>query len=1074
MQADIVLKVGAATEKVEVSADSTPLLQTQEASTGQVMTTREINDTPLNQRNYVFIAQLAAGVPASNGSRGQGNGDFTANGMRATQNNFILDGIDNNSNAIDFLNGASYVVKPPPDALQEFKVQTGSFSAEFGHSAGAVVNASIKSGTNAFHGNVWEYIRNNALGVASPTEWASGTNSPTQVLPYHQNQFGGTFGGPILRNKLFFFVDYEGNRIVQAFPAITSVPTLKERSGDFTELLEPRLTGAPQPITLFEPGSAGNRLLGSACGNPQNVMCSGEIDSIASKLLSTYPQPNANNGLTYNNYATSRRYTDNTNQFDTRVDWNISTSNQIFGRISWSQQDKTAEPILGEILDGSGTFDSGSFLNYGKNAVFSYNHVFSPAFVNQARFAYNWGHYAWLQPSYNVNLAAQFGMGGIPYGPLNGGLPNIYINGINGMGTPLFQPADEHENVYQIIDDLTMIRGNHTFKFGANFQNVRYSVVQPTFAHSAPGYDGHFTGSPGVAYTGSGVADFLADYMNTNYLSSFTEPNLGRWYRSVYAQDDWKTSRRLTVNLGLRYDFYQPPIERNDRQGLWYSTGPINVPAAGSGVFMLPTSQRSIALDPLFLNLLAKDNIQLVYSGNRSLVLSQKTNFAPRAGVSYQANDRLVFRVGAGLFYGGLENLGNYPNLGTNYPYDIEQFWGAPSCTAGLTSCTTNGSTLESGPPSGGLSLPTLTGQDPKWRSPYSVEYNVATEWGITNNMSLNLAYVGSVSRHLQVVVWPNSSAAIAPAGTNTTSLQPFPDFGGFHVITGAAVSDYNGLQATLQRRFVNGLSFLSTYTWSHSLDDAREPLPSNGEGGNKNYNMFGLGVDYSNSPFDVRQRFTFTGTYELPFGVGRKYLQNPGILNMLAGGWSSTMIFRAQSGQPFTVYDRGAIDPATGNVVGGIAGSGTFAIRTGNVWHGGGTALAGNPGITCPAKVRTVAHWYNPCAFANPPYPSSFGSSGYITGSAAALLYTGGRRGQIAGPGYQRIDMSVFKNFRTFESQYLQFRADVFNLFNTPAWGSPSDSGIGNTGGQITGTRFLGNYSPDPRFFQLALKYYF
>src|SRR5579884_1017576 len=1074
LQADIQLQVGAQSETVQVNAASSPLLQTQDASTGQVMTTKEINDLPLNQRNYVFVAQLAAGVPASNGSRGQGNGDFTANGMRATQNNFILDGVDNNSNAIDFLNGASYVVKPPPDALQEFKVQTGSFSAEFGHSAGAVVNAEIKSGTNSFHGNIWEYIRNNALGVASPTEWASGTTKPTTVLPYHQNQFGGTLGGPVLKNKLFFFADYEGNRIVEAFPAITTVPTMLERTGNFTELLNPTLTGAPQAITLYEPGTAGRQPLGSACSNPQNVMCSGEINSVASTLLNLYPQPNANNVLTYNNYATTRRYTDFTNQFDARVDWNLSATDQVFGRVSWSHEDKTATPILGQILDGSGTFDSGTFLNYGKNAVLSWNHVFSPTLVNQARFAYNWGHYAWLQPSYNQNLAAKYGLGGIPFGPINGGLPNIYINGINGMGTPLFQPSDEHENVYQIIDDLTLIRGNHAFKFGIDLQNVRYSVVQPTFSHSAPGYDGHFTASPGVAYTGSGVADFLADHMNSDYLSSFTEPNLIRWYRAGYAQDDWKLSRRLTLNAGVRYDFYQPPLERNDHQGLWYSTGAINMPAAGTGVFMLPASQKSVALDPTFLSLLTKDNIQLVYSGNRSLVISQKTNFAPRLGLSWQAMNNTVVRIGGGLFYGGLENLGNYPNMGTNYPYDIEQFWGAPSCTAGASSCATNGASHKNGPPTGGLSLPTLTGMDPKWRSPYSIEYNLSVQQALSSSTSFTLAYVGSVSRHLQVVVWPNSSAAIAPSGTNTTFLQPFPDFGGFHVITGGAVSNYNGLQATLERRYINGLSFLTTYTWSRSMDDAREPLPSNNDGGDKNYNIFGLGVDYSRSPFDVNQRFTFAGTYDLPFGKGRKYLRQSRVLDLLVGGWSSTLMFRAQTGQPFTVHDRGAIDPATGNVVGGIAGSGSFAIKVGDPWKGGGTPPAGNPGITCPAKVKTLEHWYNPCAFANPPYPASFGPNGYITGAANALPYTGGRRGQLTSPGYQRIDMSVFKNFPTWESQYLQFRADAFNLFNTPAWGAPSDAGIGNTGGLITGTRFLGNYSPDPRFFQLALKYYF
>lgn len=1069
LQANIPLKIGSVSEKVEVRAEG-ELLQTQEASTGQVVSTQQINDTPLNGRNFVFIAQLTAGVDASNGSRGQGNGDFVANGMRATQNNFILDGVDNNSNAIDFLNGASYVVRPPPDALQEFKVQTGSFSAEFGHSAGAVVNASVKSGTNQFHGDAWEYLRNNDLDA---TDW----NSTQGVLPYHQNQFGATFGGPIIKDKLFFFGDYEGDRIIRDAPALITVPTVLERSGNFSELLSASLTGAAQPITLYEPGSAGTKPLGSVCGNAQNVMCAGEISSIAQKLINLYPLPNANNGRTFNNYSTSRGYADSTNQFDIRMDWNVNSKDQVFGRVSYLKENETVQAVLGPILDGSGTDDDGTFLNYAKNAVVSENHAFSSKLINQLRFGYNWGHFSWLQQSANADLASQYGLGGIPFASLNGGLPNIFINGVNSIGTPLFQPTDEHQDVYQIIDDITMIRGNHTFRFGVDFQNVRYSVLQPTFGHQAYGYDGHFTASPGVAFTGSGVADFLTDHMNTDFSSSLNTSNLGRWYRSGYAQDDWKVKPRLTINLGLRYDFFQPAMERYDHQGLFYPTSPVNVPGTGTGVYALPSSQKNVPLDSTFLGLLAQDNIQLQYSKNRSLVQSQKTNFAPRLGISYQVSNRVVIRSGAGLFYGGLENVGNYPNLGVNYPYDIEQFWGAPSCNAGATSCSTNGATLAGGPPTGGLSTPSLRGADPKWQSSYSIEQNLSVQYSITNNTALTVGYVGSESRHLSDVLFANGSAAIAPSGTNTQLDQPFPNFGTFAYITNEAISNYNGLQATLERRFTNGLSFLSTYTWSHSLDDAREPLPSSGEGGDRSTAILGIRPDYSSSPFDTRHRFTFTGTYELPFGAGRKFLAHPGILDKLVGGWSSTMVFRAESGQPFTVFDAGA--NLNGNLVGGVAGASTFAIKVGDPFTGGGTAPVGNPGTPCPATVKNRNNWYNPCAFTNPLYPSSFPQTcptgPCITGAANVLPYLGAPRGQITDPGYERIDMSVFKNFKTFESQYLQFRADIFNLFNTPSLGIPSNAGINSVNsGQITGPRFFGNYTPDARFFQLALKYYF
>jgi outer membrane receptor protein involved in Fe transport len=1063
LQADLRLQVGTSTESVQVTADSTPLLQTEEASTGQVLSTQEVNEMPLNGRNFVFVAQLAAGVAPSNGSRGQGNGDFIANGQRATQNNFILDGVDNNSNAIDFLNGASYVIKPPPDALQEFKVQTGSFSAEFGHSAGAVINTSIKSGTNKFHGNVWEYVRNNALGEASPATWYSTTG---KLLPYHQNQFGGTIGGPILKNKLFFFGDYEGNRIAQSATVLTSVPTALERIGDFSELLNTSLTGATIPELLYEPGSAGTKLLGTACGSTaSNVMCASEFNSIAKTLLALYPAPNTNGGKTYNNYTTSRHMSDNTNQFDVRVDYNISATDQLFSRVSWSQEDGYRSAPLGPILDGGATDDDGTFINHGKSAVVSENHVFSPTLVNQLRFGYNWGSFAWLQQSDNVNLAAKYGLGGVPFQSMNGGLPNIGISGVNGIGTPTYQPSPEGQNVYQIIDDLTKILGRHTLKFGVDLQNIRYSVLQPTCGHECYGYDGHFTGNPGVSYTGSGVADFLADYMNSDSSSGLTTSNLGRWYRAVYVQDDWKVAQRLTVNLGLRYDFFQLPIERHDHQALFYYTSPINVPGAGTGVYMLPSSQKNVALDTTFVNTLAKDNIKLLYSDNRSLVESQKTNFAPRIGISYQVTNRLVARSGFGIFYGGVENLGNYPNIALNYPFYQGYSWPSPSCTAGMTSCATNGASLKGGPPSGGLSQPSLAGQDPQFKSAYSIEENLSLQYSITNDTSLTVGYVGSGSRHLPVVVWPNFAAAVAPSGTNTQYLQPFPDFSAWNpYVADQSIANYHGLQTTLQRKFTSGLSFLSSYTWSHSLDDSREPLPSNGEGGDLSFPIFGLRVDYANSPFDVRQRFTFTGTYDLPFGVERKYLHSKGIVDILAGGWSSTMMFRAETGQPFSVSGNGTT----------VAGASTFAALVGDPFKGGGTPQASNPNITCPAKVRTLTNWYNPCAFANPAYPTSFGTQGYITGAANVRPYLGGKREQIDGPGYERIDMSMFKNFNTFESQHLEFRADIFNLFNTPTWGPPSNTGIQSNGGLITSTRTLGNYTPDARFFQLAMKYYF
>jgi hypothetical protein len=296
-----------------------PLLDTQTSAVGQVISTKTINDTPLNGRNWVYIAQLTAGVaPPFGNTRGSGTGDFVANGQRAEQNNFILDGVDNNTNLIDFLNGSSFVVRPPPDALSEFSLQTSNYSAEFGHSAGAVMNASLKSGTNQIHGDAWEYFRNTNLDARN---W-----NAQSVSPYHQNQFGATLGFPILKNRLFYFGDVEANRISIGQTGVFTVPTPLMRQGDFSELLNPSLTGANGPIQLYQPNSGGTQTL--SCNGQNNVLCAGQINPVAQNILKMYPQPNTNGGKLLNNLVENVPTRNNTFQWDQRLDWNITTKDQ--------------------------------------------------------------------------------------------------------------------------------------------------------------------------------------------------------------------------------------------------------------------------------------------------------------------------------------------------------------------------------------------------------------------------------------------------------------------------------------------------------------------------------------------------------------------------------------------------------------------------------------------------------------------------------------------------------------------------------------------------------------------------
>jgi hypothetical protein len=1064
LEADIKLVPGSVAQNVSVKAGAAELLETEQSSVGQTMSSKVINETPLNGRNYVFIAQLAAGVVQAAGSRGQGNGDFSANGLRAEQNNFILDGVDNNSNEVDFLNGASYNVKPPPDALAEFKVQTSDYDAQFGHSAGAVINASIKSGSNNLHGDLWEYWRNDALDAQDYFAASKGK--------YRQHQFGGTIGGPILRNKLFFFGDVEATRILYGAPGTYTVPTALMRQGNFSELLNTNLTGDAQQVLLYEPGTQTTKM---SCNGQQNVLCANQINPVAQRILNLYPNPNSNNGKTYNNYRFNTNYVNNTVAWDGRIDWNASAKDQAFFRMSYYNLRGDYAPPLGDVLDGGGYGSDGPTINMGENYVLSETHIFSPTLANEFRFGYNWNHPQFLQPSANTDVASQVGLGGIPFGPNNGGLPSTTVSGISSFGSPGFYPAIEYENVFQILDNVTKSLGNHTLKFGVSFQNIRVSTTAPTSPHGSYTFNGFFTGSPGVSFTGFGPADFLTDSMNNASLSNYFNVENVHWYDSAYFQDDWKVLPKLTLNMGVRYDYFQPAEEKHDNQAYFYPTS-VTGPAQGTGEYLLPKGAQNVPLAPAFTALLASNHINLGYSDNRSLALSQKLNFSPRIGFAYHADPRTVVRAGFGIFFGGLESTGGAPNPGFNYPFSFSTNFQRPSCPLNTT-CATDGLSLNTGfadAIAAGLqnyiSTPGLVGGQLQTKTPYTVQYNLSTQYAITPSTSFTLAYVGNESKHIQATYDANAPYGVVGPGDSSQNDRPFPGFGGTQYAAYEGVGMYNSLQSTLEKHFSGGLYFLAAYTWSHAMDDTATPLDG---GGNdyRNATLFPLNFEYANSDWDVRNRFTFNGDYELPFGKGRRFMNRGGIANELAGGWSTDLVFFAVGGSPFTVSPN----------ISTVNGSGARAILTTAPYASGGSPNATNSSINCAASTRNINNWYNPCAFANPLpgnlIPNTQTATNPVgnptTNLAAILPFVGTARNQLYGPGYERINMSLFKNFTTFASQYLQVRADIFNVLNTPAFGQPN-GGINTNGGQITGTRSLGAFTPNSRFFQLAAKYYF
>jgi hypothetical protein len=720
--------------------------------------------------------------------------------------------------------------------------------------------------------------------------------------------------------------------------------------------------------------------------------------------------------------------------------------------------------------------------------MLSETHTFGPRLVNEFRFGYNWISSVYHQPNAdNYTLAQTLGLGGVPdLGSGLGGLPLGYFNGtINQWGSVGTQ--DEAQNVYQILDNVSKTLGNHSLRIGVSFQAIR---VFDRYAAAPLGqyfYNPVYTGAPGASFTGSGVADFLADQMNSADIYTTPSFNDSQWYDSAYFQDDWKVRRNLTLNLGLRYDHYEPYKERRGDQANITDASALGI-GTGSAVYEIPSSSRNMDLGSPFLADLAIDNITLKYVDNPRLSSGQSLNFAPRVGFAYQAISKTVVRGGFGIFYGGLQNEGN-TNLGTNFPWSNSAYIYPPSCVPGsCPSLAAQGVTLETGLVSktgNGLqnfvSNPGMNGVDVNIKTPYTMGYNLSVQEEVTPNLAATLSYVGNTARHLPIYYAPNTVRGLYAPGTNTQQYQPFPDFGGMGIIHYGGMSDYNSLQAKLEKRMSRGLSFLTTYTWAHNLTDDSDPGGLSTAVGDRNMALIPYNEEYTNSPYDVRQRFTFNGNYQLPFGKGRAMLNNSRWEDEVIGGWSSSLTFAAQTGTPFSVSP----DIST------AAGGGARAIKVRDPFAPGGTPdTANNPGVTCATRTRNKENWYNPCAFANPlpgdliappgttPGPgNSYQFASPVTSEADAIALLGGRSNTIYGPGYYTVDMSLFKNFTTYHEEFLQFRADAFNLLNHPTLNNPNNNGNSSnssSGGQIYGPNFFQNDTPDARFFQLSMKYSF
>jgi hypothetical protein len=1065
------LQVGSVSETITISTQG-PQLETDTSDLGQVQDSRTIETLPLNGRNYAQLALLSAGIgPSEPGSRVSGSYGFSSNGARSLQNNFQLDGVDNNSDLGDVLNGSSYVIQPSVDALAEFKVQTNAYSAEFGRGNGAIMNATIKSGTNEFHGDAYEFFRNDVLDAKNAFDQEG-------RQPYQQNQFGATIGGPILKNRLFFFGDYEGLRIRQALPQLSLVPTPAEIGGDFSsyltntpaiivdangnptsqvardcsgnptyvgEIFNTRLT---QASGLNPDGYCGVPIGVTAGGLPTNIFPQGLIDPLAARLAALFPQPNYNqNGA---NYIAEPKRSQSQDNFDVRSDYTIGAKDTLFGRFSYEQQPSFTPSPFNNVLDG-GAFQDGFQNNSYRSVAIGETHTFTPTTVNEFRVGYNRINSHRFQLNSNTNVAAELNFPGVPYSANNGGLPSISIaDGTSSIGSSGFLPSIEKQNAYVVAENLTKVIGRHSLKFGTELRFIQFTIFQPAASRGTMNFASDFTDNPGAPTTGGeAFATFLLGIPDGGSLTNMHNVDYTRQNYAFFAQDDFRVTPKLTLNLGLRYELFTTvKAKDNELANFDFATNSLIVPK-GQTAQLTPTLAGLIPISA---------------TGTPGLISPDLNNFAPRIGLAYQVNPALVFRAGYGIFYGG-EESGPFsnPSPGFNPPFFVTQQW-TPPCF--LSAANPNGpdcsiaglNVLSQGFPSNALTdpnTPTLFSEAKHLATPFVQQWHVGFQYQLPSQIMMEISYAGSHGSDLFGMYNGNqaqpdeafcTSNGNTPQNCPTAPRRPFPTIDGtIDTLRANDFSNYNSLQVHLEKRYSNGFQFGLSYTFSHSLDDASSASLgslNNGDFRNQLYPS----LEYGNSDFDVRHRFVVNYAYELPFGKGKKFRGDAsGVLNQIIGNWQVAGIVTAQTGNWFTITD--SITNVSTADGGGVVGY--YEVRPN---------IQGNPN----SKPCVAGTLYNTCAFTDNSTFFTFGNAG---------------RNIVRGPGLQNWDFSIFKLFPIREQKHLEFRAEFFNIWNhvNPLLGPPG--AISEEPQAVEyGTPQFGfpQAARDPRFIQFALKFYF
>jgi hypothetical protein len=1156
---NLTLKPGTVSETVEVSA-SGENLQTQEASVGLVVTQDQINNLPLNGRNFTLLAQLSPGTTTTVYDSGHGevqSGSFTSNGVVTTFNNYLLDGITNNNMSADFGNGNSFTLLPPPDALKQFKVENGNYSAEYGRSGGAVINAVTRSGQNSFFGDIWEYNRNAYFDAEDYFLKKARQRRPK----YNRNQFGGSIGGPIIiphvyngRDRTFFFADYSGSRIVQGQAYTSSVPTAAEQNSNFTNFSDQYSTGTQTDILgrvyqngqIFDPATT--RYIGTGqvdpitglattggkagfvrdpfttngsvpgagtCSICTNVIPANRLSSVDTKLLALFPLPNTNGTNFSNNYVSAPVLTQTQDSFDVRVDQNISSKDQLFGRASYGNIPRNLPAPCPTIANCGTSATVGTEGDKIFGAALGETHIFSARIINEFRLGYNRIHMARVQPQGSTaGLNAQYGIPGIPDIAPNGGIAQIKISGLSELGEHNNTPLDEIGAETQYEDNVSLELGHHSIRFGADFEAMKNAILSAQFAHGYFSFTGGYVNIPNGATFNLGVAQFaieptassVASACPTNLeQSGGTAPVCGHYdyigganqiqgspisqqdyrhpYFGTYLTDTWRMKPNFTATLGLRWEYFRLGVDHAGR-GANFVPG-FGAPN-GQAEYLIDDRSKNIPLSPSFVSLLAASNINLVYTPNHQLAILPETNFSPRVGFAWNFYPHSVLRAAYGIFYAGVYARGDGYNPGDDYPFSF-----GINITPGLTV----GSIAADSAYNSGTGVPTYGALDkglaavpltpvaaqgyqisPRGNQyfthiPYVQEENITIQQLLSSSQSLQIGYVGTQSRHVESTIGNNkadlllpTSVSVSPisaSATCTSKLAGLVHDGGVGDTTQNASFYYDQYPCIPQNNYENWTAGSNNY---NSMQVVYQKFLSGGTSLIANYTwsrLLGYGSD-SGLFSSLGYRGPLIPGFNMKGEYGNLGFESENVFH--AGGvWKIPFGY----GRRF-VPGKGLLDTLIGgwNMTGIVTYQSGQAVTVGctvGTTSSGGCYALPNKGIEYN-NARTLAHWLNSAAFSNPAPATAVGQTNFAP--------FGSEPAQAFGPSFHRGDLGVEKLFHLPGENVFEFRAEAFNITNHPNFGQPGTLTPNNSAfASITSTR---DAPSDARELQFALKFFF